>query len=625
MTAIYNTTDQGLAAQREKYQYNYTHIPPLAMVDTLPEEEQFSRPWKLMLAKVGFELLVNKIIVTYGDQGAVGAADDVRNFLLATLKETLAEYKGFAKLPIIFQGAKFLPRLIWGKVTTKVVDMEDLMEDLLKTVGRQFLEDFGSNVMDKLTRDAPQGKFQSPEDFKSLFATIDLPDIANSYQTDESFAYMRVAGPNPVMLQRITEPHPRFPVTEGHYQLVMGDDDSLALARAEGRLYICDYGILDGAVNDSFPGYQKYLYAPLALFAVPRTGDRRLQPVAIQCGQDPKKYPILTPKSNPYAWLCAKTAVQVADANFHEAVSHLGRTHLFMGPFAIATPRQLPESHPLHKLLRPHFLGMLAINDSAQAKLIFKGGGVNKLLAPTIDNARLLAVIGVKNYGFNQAMLPKQLEARGVNDIEAFPLYPYRDDALLAWDAIYTWVSDYLQLYYANDAAVQNDQALQAWAKELISDQGGRVIDFGENGGIQTLAYLIEAVTLIIFTVSAQHAAVNFPQKNLMSFAPGMPCSGYVPLEQLGENTTEQDYLNLLPPISQAQEQLKLCHLLGSAHFTELGQYEPEHFTDSRVQVPLKKFQDRLADIEVIIHQRNGDRPVYEYLLPSLIPQSINI
>jgi hypothetical protein len=32
-----------------------------------------------------------------------------------------------------------------------------------------------------------------------------------------------------------------------------------------------------------------------------------------------------------------------------------------------------------------------------------------------------------------------------------------------------------------------------------------------------------------------------------------------------------------------------------------------------------------LADIEVIIHQRNGDRPVYEYLLPSLIPQSINI
>lgn len=625
MTAIYNTTDQGLAAQREKYQYNYTHIPPLAMVDRLPEEEQFSKPWKLMVAKVGFELLVNKIIATYGDQGEVGAADDVRNFLLATLKETLGEYKGFSKLPILFQGAKFLPRLIWGKVTTKTPDMEDLMRDMLTTISRQFLEDFGSNVMAKLTQDAPQGTFQSPEDFKSLFATIALPDIAETYQTDESFAYMRVAGPNPVMLQRITEPHPCFPVTEGHYQLVMGDDDSLARARAEGRLYLCDYGILDGAVNDSFPSYQKYLYAPLALFAVPSTGDRHLKPVAIQCGQDPKKYPILTPNSNPYAWLCAKTAVQVADANFHEAVSHLARTHLFMGPFAIATPRQLPATHPLHTLLRPHFQGMLAINNSAQEKLIFKGGGVNKILAPTIDNARLLAVIGVQNYGFNEAMLPKQLQARGVHDTDAFPIYPYRDDAQLAWDAINVWVSDYLHLYYSDDAAVQNDQALQGWAKELISYQGGRVIDFGEDGGIKTLAYLIEAVTLIIFTVSAQHAAVNFPQKNLMSFAPGMPCAGYQPLDHLGDNTTEQDYLNLLPPISQAQEQLKLCHLLGSAHFTELGQYEPGYFSDSRVQIPLQNFQNRLAEIEVTIHQRNGDRPVYEYLLPSLIPQSINI
>lgn len=628
MTAAYDSSsDQGLATKREQYQYNHVHIPPLAMVDTLPEGEQFSTPWKLMLAKVGFQLLVNKIIVTYGDQGEAGAADDVKAFLVARFKETLAEYKGFSKLKIIFKGLKFLPRLVFGQISTDVREVEDLMRDIIKTMGRDFLEDFAGNVMQKLTIDAPQGRCTTIQEFKALFETIDLPDIAYTFQEDETFAYLRVAGPSPVMLKRMTEPDPRLPITEAHYQGVMGDEDSLASARSEGRLYLCDYGILDGAVNGSFPTDQKYLYAPLALFAIPKGDrrDRKLCPVAIQCGQKPKEFPILTPKSNHYAWLCAKTAVQVADVNFHEAVTHLARTHLFMSPFAIATPRQLPESHPVYKLLSPHFLGMLAINDAAQRKLIYRGGGVNKILSPTIDNARLFAVLGVKSYSFNQAMFPQQLADRGVDDTETFPVYPYRDDGLLIWDAIHTWVTDYLKTYYADDGAVQNDQGLQRWTRELVSTKGGRVVDFGEDGEIKTLAYLIEAATLIIFTVSAQHAAVNFPQKGLMSFAPGMPAAGYSPLTNLGDSTTEQDYLDLLPPLSQAQEQFKLCHLLGSAHFTQLGQYEPGHFTDAPIQAPLQQFQMRLEEIEGIIHKRNGDRPIYEYLLPTLIPQSINI
>ncbi|OKH19070.1 lipoxygenase family protein [[Limnothrix rosea] IAM M-220] len=627
MTATSGSQNLGLIEKQEKYKYNYSHIPPVAMVDTLPESEKWSIPWKLMVAKVGYQLLVNKIIVTYGDQGKAGAANDVRAFLIARLKETFGEQKGLSKVRVLLQGARFLPRIIWGEITTDVVDVEEVMRDAIKTVSRDFLEDFAANVMEQLTVDGKDGRCLSSTDFERLFATIDLPEIAYEYQTDESFAYMRVAGPNAVMLEKITEPDPRFPVTEAHYQAVMGEGDSLAAARAEGRLFLCDYEILDGAVNGSFPTDQKYLYAPLALFAVPKAdaGKRDLRPVAIQLGQKPKEYPILTPKSNRYAWLCAKTAVQVADANFHEAVTHLGRTHLFMGPFVIATHRQLPENHPLFKLLTPHFLGMLAINDSAQAKLIYKGGGVDKILATTIDNARLFAVLGVQTYGFNRAMLPDQLAARGVDDTEALPVYPYRDDALLIWEAIYNWVKAYLKTYYPGDSAVQRDQALQAWAKELISYKGGRVVDFGEDGDIKTLSYLIDAVTLIIFTVSAQHAAVNFPQKGLMSFAPGMPTAGYAPLDNLGDQTAEQDYLDLLPPISQAQEQLKLCHLLGSVHFTQLGQYDKKHLGDPKIQKPLRQFQGRLEEIEMIIHKRNGDRPTYEYLLPSLIPQSINI
>lgn len=615
-----------LQAKRQKYQYNHTHIPPVAMVDTLAEEENFSSAWRLMVAKVGFELLVNTIIVNRGDRGKAGAADDVKAFLIETFKETLAERDGFSRIKVLWQGAKFIPRILFGRLSTNSEELEALITDIIRSVSHDFLQEFAANVQQKLKVDSPKGRGDDLKDFQALFQTIDLPEFAYTYETDEVFASMRVAGPNPVMIQRLMAPQANFPVTEAHYQGVMGTDDSLAVACREGRLYIADYGILEGAINGSLPGDQKYLYAPIALFAVPKGGDRRLRPVAIQAGQNPEAHSMITPRSKPYAWLCAKTLVQVADANFHEAVTHLARTHLFIGPFAIATHRQLLDSHPVSLLLRPHFQGMLAINNAAQAKLIAPGGGVNKILSATIDSSRVFAVLGVQTYGFNSAMLPKQLKQRGVDDPDCLPQYPYRDDGLLIWDAIHTWVRDYLHVYYPDDAAVKEDSHLQAWATELGAHDGGRVVDFGEaNGRIHTLAYLIDAITLIIFTASAQHAAVNFPQKEVMSYAPAMPTAGYANLKDIGDHTTKEDYLSLLPPLSQAQEQLKLLHLLGSAHFTQLGHYGKGHFQDPNVQAPLGRLLNRLDEITDTIHERNRNRPPYDYLLPKNIPQSINI
>ena len=79
--------------------------------------------------------------------------------------------------------------------------------------------------------------------------------------------------------------------------------------------------------------------------------------------------------------------------------------------------------------------------------------------------------------------------------------------------------------------------------------------------------YLIDAITLIIFTASAQHAAVNFPQGAMMSYAPAVPLAGYQPGSILQDKVTEQDYLNLLPPLEQAQDQLNLVYILGSIYY----------------------------------------------------------
>ncbi|BAY09425.1 lipoxygenase family protein [Calothrix sp. NIES-2098] len=613
-----------LEVARQEYQYNYTHIPPIAMVDELPTRERFSTNWYFLLAQQLRNLFVNTLITNRGNRGSKSIRDDVKMFILEAILKGAIPFN----VSIVARVLQIIPQFLVKGISKDFHELDDLLFSILKENGLVILRDALNRVIELLYEGHPTGHVASLNDYERLFPVIEVPKIGKTFQEDRVFAYMRVAGYNPVMIQRVTSLSDRFPVTDEHYQAVMGTDDSLQAAGEEGRLYLTDYGIFEGALNGTYPQKQKYVYAPLALFALPKGSDpsRLLRPVAIQCGQTPgPDYPIITPKSGKYAWLFAKTIVQIADANFHEPVTHLARTHLFVGAFVMATQRQLPANHPLGILLRAHFEGTLAINDAAQRILIARGGGVDRLLSSTIDNSRVLAVRGLQSYGFNSAMLRKQFQQRGVDDPKLLPVYPYRDDALLVWDAIHGWVADYLNLYYATDNDIQNDAALQKWATEVQAYDGGRISDFGEDGRIQTREYLIDAATLIIFTASAQHAAVNFPQKDLMGYAAALPLAGYLPASTLKGDVTEQDYLNLLSPLDQAQRQYNLLGLLGAVYYNRLGEYPEGYFSDRRVQPLLQTFQTNLQQVEHTINQRNLNRPAYEYLLPSKIPQSINI
>lgn len=618
------SSDPSLDIARQKYRYNYSHIPPIAMVDTLPDAENFTSQWFFLLAQALKMVFVNTLITNRGNQGSPSIYDDVKKFIL----EAIAKGTIPANVSVISRLLQILPQLLIRGVSTNFEELDDLFFAVVKESGTLILSDSFNRVRKLLYEGKPTGHVKSLEDYQQLFPVITPPAIADTFQSDQVFGYLRVAGYNPVMIQRVTTLGERFPVTNAHYQTVMGNDDSLAMAGEEGRLYLLDYGIFNGALNGTFPSSQKYLYAPLALFAVPRGSDpnRMLTPVAIQCGQTPgENYPIITPKSGKYAWLMAKTIVEIAESNFHEPVTHLARTHLVTGIIAIATHRQLPTNHPINLLLRPHFEGTLAINDAAQRALIAPFGGVDTLLSSTIDNSRVLAVVGLQTYDFNNAMLPKQLQLRGVDDTKLLPVYPYRDDGLLLWDAIHQWVTEYLQLYYNTDQDIQKDSYLQAWTAEILAYDGGRLTNFGEDGGIKTRKYLIDALTLIIFTASVQHAAVNFPQKDLMGYAAAIPLAGYLPASILQGEVSEQDYLNFLPPLDQAQQQYNLLFLLGSVYYNRLGEYPQKHFPDPSVEPVLRSFQKNLEEIEMIINKRNLNRPPYEYLLPSKIPQSINI
>jgi len=570
-----------LADARDRWTYDYSYLEGIALVKKVPREDEPSVGW---WAHVG---------------------ETFARILLNTGKVLELAHRTFPEDP----------------------EHKTRVEGILKGDLRDFghvLEELKGTVLERAARESAQ----SINAFSAFFQEWSTPPIVASYQTDAEFARMRVAGPNPNYMQRVRALPADFPVTDAHYQSVMGTGDSLAEALAEGRTFLADYTIFEGFPTGTFPhGAQKYISAPYALFAIAKAGlgVRALTPIAIQCRKTPADdNPIFTP-ADGMAWTLARSAVQTADGNVHQAVTHLAHTHLVIEPFAIAARRQLSPEHPVMVLLEPHIEGTMNINYSAHASLMAPGGGVDSVLSGTIEASRAAAVSGVKTYRFDDAIFPTALARSGVDDAALLPDHPYRDDGTLLWNAVLAWVSSYVRIYYASDADVVADYELQAWWSEVRAEDGGRIAGMSD---LVTVSYLATALAHVVFTASCQHAAVNFPQVDLMAYVPNVPLAQFTPAPTKKDGYTEEHYLAQLPPLDVAHMQNSLGFLLGSVHYTKLGEYDCGlfgHFKDSRVEAPLATFKNTLEDIERTITERNGTRVPYVYLLPSRVPQSINI
>ncbi|HEY9065664.1 MAG TPA: lipoxygenase family protein [Burkholderiaceae bacterium] len=516
--------------------------------------------------------------------------------------------------------------------------VQALLASLTSSVG-----DIGTQLQqihhDLLVQGTQGGSGKTVAQYDALFVTIEKPAVAQVLRDNDFFAYMRVGGPNPMLIRQVRSLPAKFPLSDAQYRLAMGSDDSLSDAAAAGRLYLLDYEALgdiapSGPVNKPLTG-TGYAYAPMALFARPKSG-RSLVPVAIQCGQDPARAPIFLRADDAadaeayWAWQSAKTAVQVADFNYHEMFVHLGRTHLMSEAFAMATQRQLAVAHPLNRLLSPHLEGAMFINEAATLLIMAPLTTGDAILAAPIETLQRECGRDRLAYDFYDSMLPHDLRARGVDNVGELPDYPYRDDALLIWNAISRWVDEYLAVYYTSDSDVTGDYELKAWADELATS--GKVKGFR---AITTRAQLASVITAIVFNASAQHAAVNFPQDSIMTYAPFSAGTGGTPAPAAATGQTEASWSQRLPSRLAAQEQILLFHILGGVYYRPLGEYRDNTFPYLPVLLdpaiagpggPLDRFRAALAGIESTIRQRNATRSrPYDYLLPSRIPSSTNI
>jgi len=626
---------------KDLYRFNYSYIPPIPFVEALPPGEKPTLKWYTEVIWQILRNVRNRLNWIAGssagalsftdaeerdlvDLEALGLSEPIDLGELELTHATLgaaevaeaADEMAASDGPLPFGGGLSIALEI-GRIAVGAIKMgiRDPLA-LLETLGR------AKQVMDSRRPDSSSG-------YLELYTLLDLPWFGRATQgalDDDTFAWLRVAGPNPLVIEGVAAVDAGFPVTEAHYSEAMRDvEDSLARAGKEGRLYLADYALLAGMEGGVAP-YPKFTAAPKALFALPRgKGARRLKPVAIQCGQDAREFEIFTPADGE-GWRKAKFIVQSADGNHHEIVSHLGRTHLLLGPFVMCTHRQLDGSHPVSRLLLPHFEGTLSINDSARTGMLGKGGAVDRSLAATIEATLTVAGAVFATPYFNHGMLPGWLSERRLlsPDLE----YPYRDDGLLVWGVIERWVDSYVRLHYATDDAVAADGAVARWAAEVAAHDGGRIAAFGEDGAgrIRSIAYLVKALTMIIFTASAQHAVVNFGQGEQMTLASTSPVAAFGPPPRTRAEGAQGSWLDLVAPFDGALFQLEFLNQLGSVHYTQLGQYAPGWFGGGPVRGALETFQGELAAIGAEIVARNEARlGPFLPLIPARIPQSINI
>lgn len=486
------------------------------------------------------------------------------------------------------------------------------------------------------------GRLSDFEYFFKPWTSFVRPRVADTWNTDREFGRSRLAGINPAFIRKCLpedlQPDGKLPFSEELVRSLLPTGSSLESELAGDRLYFLDYQILNNILTPELEDQLgKYAVAPVCLFYV--DARQELMPLAIRLWQgertrDLEANPIYTPLSAAKSWLTAKVAVSSAEIAYQGIVSHLLDTHLIVETFGVATHRQFSPSHIIFQLLKPHFFNTFAINEMARGIFLGHGGFFDVIGALGYTGSNELLKRAYESYQFYQTALPTDLEKRGVENL---PGYYYRDDALLIWDAVQTYVADILKLHYKTSADLTADSELQAWKQELVSADFGRLPGLLPPeksaqiaGSLTEIEDLIAILTNVIFTASAQHSAVNFGQYEYAGWIPNLPFAIYHPFTDVSpDQDPDLDLSGRLPNRVQTIAQMILVKALSmpipESSPSLLTMQNPFH--DAAARSVFETFQgEHLPRIEQKIVERNAsiDNP-YVRLLPSKIAQSIAI
>ncbi|BAT98351.1 hypothetical protein LR48_Vigan346s002400 [Vigna angularis] len=495
------------------------------------------------------------------------------------------------------------------------------------------------------------------------FPTPDVIRVSKSeWMTDDEFGREMLAGVNPCVIQRLQELPPKSKLDASKY----GDQTSTITrehlknnlgkltveeALSANRLFILDH-------HDAFLPYLKKInelpnrecYATRTILFL--KDDGTLKPLAIELSQpnpEGDKFgahsTVILPAQQGVKgtiWLMAKAYVLVNDSNYHQLVTHWLNTHAIIEPFVIATNRNLSVLHPIHKLLSPHYRGTMNVNGIARQSLFNAGGIIEQSFLPG-RYALEMSSAAYKNWVFTDQALPNDLVKRGmaIKDQSrphgvrlVIKDYPYAVDGLEIWSAIETWVKYYVDVYYT-DSDVNNDTELRDWWKEVVEKGHGDLKDKPWWPKLKTREDLYQICSIIIWTASGLHAAVNFGQYPYGGYILNrptlstrlIPVEGKAEYDEMVENP-EKAYLSTFTPEYETLVHLSVIEIL-SRHASDevyLGQRDNPNWIDDKSTKALQAFQkfgNKLKEIEDNIKRRNRDSSLRNRNGPVQMPYTV--
>uniref|UniRef100_A0A3B3HYC2 Lipoxygenase domain-containing protein n=1 Tax=Oryzias latipes TaxID=8090 RepID=A0A3B3HYC2_ORYLA len=455
--------------------------------------------------------------------------------------------------------------------------------------------------------------------FTAVAAFVLSDYVMKHWREDAFFGYQFLNGVNPMMIRRCKTLPSKFPVPSN---MIFGKSWlTLRTEMMKGNIYLSDYNILDGVETNTINGRKQFLAAPLVLFH--KNEYNEMMPIAIQLKQKPgRDNPIFFPTDSEYDWLLAKTYVKSADFNLHELNFHLLRTHLLAEVFAVSLQRNLPRVHPVFKLLIRHTRYTLQINFLARNLLISK---IGILTLVTSGGKGILTLLdrSVSSMTYRSLCIPDDIADRGLEDV---PNFYYRDDGLKLWNIMF--VHDILSFYYKYDWMVQNDAELQNWIQEIFENGFLRRRETGIPQKFITVAELVKFVTMVMFTCSAQHTAVNDGQYDFYGWMPNGPSTMKKPPPTQKGKADEASFLSTLPDVETTVLIMATVWLsnMQTSDRRYLHQFVEEHFTEDFPRYKVTVFQRELKKLSKEIYKRNRDLELpYTYLDPKLVENSVAI
>eukprot|EP00731_Ephydatia_muelleri_P012472 Em0006g1366a len=309
--------------------------------------------------------------------------------------------------------------------------------------------------------------------------------------------------------------------------------------------------------------------------------------------------PIFLPTDSWADWTLAKMYYQCAHAQFHQIATHYLSCHAVMETYGMGIMRNLPDAHPVYRLLRPHFRYTMAINARARETLINDGGIIDIVFAIGGEGRRELMRRGGAAYNIHWTNIKRNVKSRGVDDPNLLPGYYYRDDGLKLWQAMEDFVAKIINEFYSSDEDVQGDSELQNVASDLYTN------GFPANALLHQLG-----------------------QYDMYSYTPNAATSMRLPPPTTKGVANNDTLIRSLPDKYTGSLVIAMGFILSQHSKDEryLGTFPTERFTEDKAQVEIENFRKTLTNLDADIVERNKPLDVpYVYMRPSRVTNSITI